>query len=308
MTLGDSTENDGPVVFGEVLFDCFENGEAVLGGAPFNIAWHLRGFGLQPLFISRVGDDARGRRVLQAMTEWGLDTKGVQVDGEHPTGTVRVALKQGQPSFDILPDQAYDYIDRNLVRDALGARRHSLLYHGSLIARQAVSAAALDWIRRDRGIPIFVDINLRSPWWTPSLLPGYLQNSRWVKLNDAELRLIDDTGNSDVELAATALRGRYGLDLLILTLGADGALFLTKNTYLRGRPGTVSRLVDTVGAGDAFSAVVILGLLLNWRKEIILQRAIEFAASVCSIRGATIRDNGFYALHLNNWENDAGKF
>lgn len=301
MKLNGKARQHQAIVFGEVLFDRFENGEAVLGGAPFNIAWHLRGFGLEPLFISRVGDDALGRHVLEAMAEWGMETRGVQLDRKHPTGTVNVSLQQGQPTFDILPDQAYDHIDKNLVRAALGSGHYSLLYHGSLIIRHTVSAAALDSIRLNQPCPIFIDINLRSPWWSHSVLPEYLRTSRWLKLNDAELHLISGIKNGDLENAAAQIRKRYDLDLLILTLGADGALFLTENSCLRGAPASVSRVADTVGAGDAFSAVTILGLLLNWRNETILQRAIDFAASVCSIRGATIQDKGFYAKHLDNW-------
>ena len=76
------------VVFGEVLFDVFPGGEAVLGGAAFNVAWNLQGLGLAPLFVSRVGADELGRRVLDAMASWGMETRGVEVDSSRPTGRV----------------------------------------------------------------------------------------------------------------------------------------------------------------------------------------------------------------------------
>ena len=100
----------GPVLFGEVLFDRFPSGDVVLGGAPFNVAWHLQAFGLAPLFLSRVGDDDLGREVLSAMRSWGMETFGVQVDSEHPTGAVEVRIADDEPSYEILPEQAYDYI------------------------------------------------------------------------------------------------------------------------------------------------------------------------------------------------------
>ena len=121
-----------PVVFGEVLFDTFPDGAAVLGGAPFNVAWHLQGFGLDPLFISRIGDDEPGTRVLDTMRAWGMDIRGLQVDDDHPTGKVQVSLDHGQPSFSILADQAYDFIELEAAVGAATRAAPALLYHGSL--------------------------------------------------------------------------------------------------------------------------------------------------------------------------------
>lgn len=128
-----------PVLFGEVLFDCFEDGSRVLGGAPFNVAWHLQAFGCSPLFISRVGDDPWGRKIRDVMQRWGMTTAGLQKDSAHPTGEVQVSLKQGQPSFDILPDRAYDHIHC----EGIPPMNPSLVYHGSLGLRQAESANTL---------------------------------------------------------------------------------------------------------------------------------------------------------------------
>ena len=100
-----------PIVVGEVLFDEMPDGVRVLGGAPFNVAWHLAAFGLRPLMISRVGADDAGDEVLAAMESWGMDTSGVQRDPVHPTGKVRVELDAGEPTFEILPGQAYDHVD-----------------------------------------------------------------------------------------------------------------------------------------------------------------------------------------------------
>ena len=132
-----------PVVFGEVLFDIFPGGESVLGGAPFNVAWNLQGLGLEPLFISRVGNDELGERVLGSMRDWGMDTRGVQLDRTHPTGTVGIELDGAEPTYTIHPNQAYDHIDPTAAIDALGDERPALLYHGSLALRQPVSRGAL---------------------------------------------------------------------------------------------------------------------------------------------------------------------
>jgi len=286
-----------PVVFGEVLFDTFPDGTAVLGGAPFNAAWHLHGFGANPLFISRIGDDAHGREVVAAMEAWGMSTAGLQHDLEHPTGTVRIALVgAGGHTFDILPDQAYDHIDPAAARHALPADA-GVLYHGSLI-RRAGSAKALDGLRAT-GLPMFVDVNLRVPWWQTEAVNAMLDGVRWVKLNDDEL--FELGGEGDVETTAEAFRLAHGIELLVVTRGAEGALLVGDEGREAGVPVAVEDIVDTVGAGDAFAAVTLLGLLNGWAPATVLERALAFAADICRIRGATVADPDLYRRHLDRW-------
>jgi fructokinase len=148
-----------PLVFGEVLFDCFPDGSRVLGGAPFNVARHLRGLGLDPLFVSRVGTDDAGDEVGAAMRRWGMDQAGLQHDPSHPTGQVTVSIADGQPSYTILPDQAYDLIAPPGQAPGIG-----LVYHGSLAVRRPESRRTLDGIIAGCTAPVFVDVNLREPW------------------------------------------------------------------------------------------------------------------------------------------------
>ncbi len=101
-------EQRRPVIFGEVLFDRFPDGSLVLGGAPFNVAWHLQAFGQAPLLISRVGDDPLGRQVRGAMLDWGMDTAGLQLDSAHATGTVEVRFDHGEPSYGPWPPACAD--------------------------------------------------------------------------------------------------------------------------------------------------------------------------------------------------------
>lgn len=291
-----------PLIFGEVLYDLFPDGIAVPGGAPFNVAWHLQGFGLAPLFVSRIGDDELGNRMLAAMTAWGMDTRGVQRDPQHPTGRVRVSFHDGEPHFDILADQAYDFIDRDAVSALLRERRYGLSYHGSLIARHAAARAALDEMRA-HGLPLFVDVNLRDPWWRGGWLGEALDKARWAKLNVRELRVLspDWQGDDDPAACGEALRRRHDLEVLVVTLGEAGALVLAEGERVETRPGPMQGLVDTVGAGDAFSAVAIMGLLEGWPLEIVAQRAVDFAAAVCRMRGATGDDPNLYQSHLRKW-------
>ena len=106
-----SSVSNAPVyVVGEVVFDLFPGGGRVLGGAPFNVAWHLQAFGNRPQLISRVGDDEPGREVLQAMQAWGMSIAGVQIDHEHPTGQVAVELVDHEPRYQIVPDCSYNFV------------------------------------------------------------------------------------------------------------------------------------------------------------------------------------------------------
>jgi len=294
-----------PLIFGEVLFDTFDDGVEVLGGAPFNVAWHLRGFGLSPIFVSRIGEDGRGARVLDAMRDWGLDTGAVQRDRSRPTGIVRVTLSGGQPSFDIVPDQAYDFIADEPVRTVLAGESVALMYHGSLALRGPDSRATAEALRARTGAPVFMDVNLRPPWWRAENLVNCLRGATWVKLNDDELKelgVVSGTAQADLEAAARAFYLHYGLQILILTRGAQGATVFGADREVNGVPPTIERVVDTVGAGDAFSAVTILGLICGWSISRILPRALEFAARICAQRGATANDPEMYRQLLTRWE------
>jgi fructokinase len=294
------------VVVGEVLFDVFPDGSRVLGGAPFNVAWHLQAFDLNPFMVTRVGDDAAGEEILAAMAAWGMDREGVQIDSRAPTGQVRVELDRGSPTFTILSDQAYDRLDGETAVAALAGYQLSLLYHGSLIARTVPARESLAAVRDRSRLPAFVDVNLRDPWWTAPGVEALLDRARWIKLNDDELERL--TGG-DAELPNGGLEGRastlarlHRLAQVVVTRGDRGALVCSGPEVIRGQVPHAVEVVDTVGAGDAFSAVWIAGLLAGWRPVEALPRALEFAAAVCTVRGATSRDRDLYDGFLDRWE------
>ena len=290
------TEGWRPLIVGEVLFDEMPDGIRVLGGAPFNVAWHLEAFGLRPLVITRVGVDESGDEVLTAMESWGMDTSGVQRDDFHPTGHVQVDLHDGEPTFHILPDQAYDHLDCGLAVQAMAGEPLSLMYHGSLISRGEVSRSALDVLKAEPGHPVFIDVNLRNPWWSREDVVALVRSARWVKVNENELALL--AGASD-SAAAEAFRIDYELDAVIVTRGGRGAVVVDGDGIFEATPPAEVEVVDTVGAGDAFSAVFILGLANGWPIELSLERAIEFAAAVCMVPGATTEDRRLYSRFEN---------
>ena len=295
-----------PIVFGEVLFDRFPDGSEVLGGAPFNVAWHLAAFGLDPLLVTRIGDDEPGRRVLEAMARRGLDTAGVQVDPGAPTGTVRVLLDPAGPGFEIPPNQAFDNIDADQALAAAGPAAAALLYHGSLAVRAPASAAALATLREALAVPRFVDVNLRAPWWEADAVRRLAAAAAVIKLNDDELpALLGDAagGTGGIDALAGRARSVLGADWLVVTLGAEGALVVTADgERLRESPPDDVAVVDTVGAGDALSAVMIAGRLRRWSPGTALRRAVAFASRICGVRGAVPDDPAFYEPTLATWK------
>jgi len=278
-------------IFGEVLFDCFPTGEQILGGAPFNVAWHLQALGDQPCFISRVGKDDRGDRVLRAMRTWGLSTAAVQVDGEHPTGRVEVTIKENEPSYDIVADSAYDFISAEQLNKPLAA---GILYHGTLCLRNRTSRNALGKIARSRKVKIFLDVNLRPPWWQRDEVFAWLKNSHWAKMNQEELFLLGEA-KTDLRQQMAELQETCGLEQLIVTRGEQGTLIRTSAGEFHSLvPEKVGQLVDTVGAGDAFSAIYIHGLRAGWSIDASLSHAQRFASKIIGLRGATTTDSAFY--------------
>lgn len=287
-----------PLIFGEVLFDCFEDGNLVLGGAPFNVAWHLQAFGQAPLLVSRVGDDPLGRRIRSAMQAWDMDCAGLQLDSAHPTGTVQVTMKGGEPAFEIVSDRAYDFIDDRALPPLDSV---SLLYHGSLALRNPVSRHALVALQQRSNASVFIDVNLRPPWWDKDEITARLRNARWVKLNAGELQLLAPPGG-DVAEQAEALQSRYGIDQLFVTRGANGAFARTSTGEIHQvTPSGDLEIADTVGAGDAFASVLLLGLANNWPLPLLLERAQAFAGAVVGIQGATVDDRNFYQPFLSAW-------
>jgi len=288
-----------PVIFGEVLYDCFPDGQAVLGGAPFNVAWHLQGFGLSPLFISRVGDDPLGHRVRDAMHNHGMNTSGLQLDSSHPTGKVTISLSDSSHSFEIIPDQAYDYIDQGALPPMPDS---TLFYHGSLAARSPISAQTLAVLATRYASKRMVDVNLRSPWWQQQQVLEMVNNAWLAKLNDEELRQLVPVADNDASRMQQLIKNA-GLQLLLLTRGAAGAELLTAaGDRFQVTPDAVTDVIDTVGAGDALTSVLIMAVLQGWPYQQALERSQAFASAIIGRRGAIVEEPGFYQPFIDAWE------
>lgn len=281
----------------------------VLGGAPFNVACHLRAFGLDPVLVTRTGSDTFHDRIVDVMEHKGMDTVGVQRDPRHPTGQVAVHLKpDGSHQFEILDYQAYDFIDPVLAR-LIGLNvRPRLMYYGTLAQRHEISRRALSSLLESACTPRMLDLNLRKPWYDTQTLKRSLERADIVKMNETELATLARTLRlriNDEKEQATELIKRFKLDSLLVTRGEHGAWLLDKQGKLASTIPDASaaavKVQDTVGAGDAFSAVFIVGRLLGWPPAETMQRAALFASAICGIRGAVPQDENFYNEFLQAW-------
>lgn len=293
------------VIFGEVLADVFPD-QTVLGGAPFNVARHLQAFGASPVMISRTGMDGLGETLLANMHRLGMSCAGMQRDAQRPTGQVRVTFVDERHRFEILPDQAYDHVCSETTLQVVRALRPRLAYFGTLAQRQPSSRLALQAMLDACECPLFLDINLREPWYDVEVVEHSLHAADIVKLNDEELAVISELlglGSADAERQAQALQQRFSLQQVLVTCGAAGSWLLdeTGRVHRLGRAVGDGELVDTIGAGDAYAAIFMLGRLRGWHVDEAMQRASTYAAAICRIRGAVPDEPVFFEPYRQAW-------
>lgn len=277
-------------VLGEALVDEFHDGP-VAGGAPFNVARSLAALGAPALFISRIGaEDDNGRLVLDSARRYGLDSAGVQRDLQHATGRVSVHEGPGGHRFEIHGDAAWDHIDAEAARPHLAETAAAWVYFGSLAQRLPVSRASLRALVKPFAGARFLDLNLRPGDQTRLLAAESLMLADWVKVNDEELAQLAgwfDCAAADDVGRAGALMARFALQRLVLTCGASGWRFYAPGGVLLAQGAGViqPRMVDTVGAGDAFTALLLAGLALGRDLPATLALANRYASFICGVRG-----------------------
>jgi len=274
---------------GEVLWDLLPAGKQ-LGGAPANFVCHAQALSASARLISRVGHDPAGQEIISRLAGFGLPTETIAVDAVAPTGTVSVEVSaDGQPRFTIHENVAWDRIEAGA--NALAAvRRADAICFGTLAQRTRFareSIGALLAAARPEAWRIF-DINLRPPFVEEDVIFRSLTAANVLKLNEQELPVLAALFNLRGEPVhqITALADRFSLRLVALTRGGHGSLLFAGGA-IEEHPGLPAVVRDTVGAGDAFTAAVTIGLLRGWPLEKISRHANAIAAFVCSQPGAT---------------------
>ncbi|MBI1842677.1 MAG: carbohydrate kinase [Verrucomicrobia bacterium] len=276
------------VAIGEVLWDLLPGGRQ-LGGAPANFAYHASALGGNSRLISRVGGDELGREALHLLKRVGVATDCVQVDETRPTGTVGVQVaSDGQPRFTIHENVAWDAIRNEAAGSDAIAGAHAVCF-GSLAQRSEPSRSTIRSLVTASPRPALriLDVNLRQHYFSPRLIEESLALANVLKLNDGELPRLSEIFHleGDIPSRLSQLASRYNLRTIAYTRGSGGSLLFSEGRW-SDHPGASVAVVDTVGAGDSFTAAMTLGLLSGWDLDRINEHANQVAAHVCSRAGA----------------------
>jgi fructokinase len=278
---------------GEVLWDVFPGGKEP-GGAPANFAYFVKNLGQDGIIASRVGSDLMGEEILESLENLNLSRDFIQIDPVHPTGIVEVKVDPGgQPDYIIKESVAWDFLELTEKWKGLAAKTDVICF-GTLAQRSPVSRKTIvDFLGlSSRGTIKILDINLRQNFYSPEVIEKSLELSTILKLNENELELIRkmkiieaSAGRSEI-LFCRALMAEYDIDLVCVTKGRKGSLLINrKNHYIH--PGYKVNVIDTVGAGDAFTAAVAVGYLKGANLKEMSDAASRLGSWVCSQRGPT---------------------
>jgi fructokinase len=277
------------VGLGEILWDLFPGGRK-LGGAPANFACHANRLGVEGVTASSVGDDAPGRDILGSLRQMGLGEQYIQIQREYPTGTVTVRIDaRGVPSYTIHEGVAWDHMAFGPGLEDLAGRADAVCV-GSLAQRCEASRNTIHRFldaTRPACLRVF-DVNLRQGFYSRDVIETTLRKTRVVKMNDEEWPMLARLlgimpGFPD---GLDTLRERFGLEAIALTRGPGGSVLFSRNG-LHELGAVPVKVVDTVGAGDAFTAALTVGMLNGWPFPLAHEHAAKVAAYVCTQCGAT---------------------
>ena len=278
------------VGLGEILWDMFPEGKK-LGGAPANFAYHAKAIGkesVESFIVSKIGNDDFGSEISTMLRGLNIDQSYLGVDSKYSTGTVTVDLdEKGSPAYIIDRDVAWDYIPRI---PAEFAQSVDAICFGTLAQRSHVSMNSISQFLTNvpnTALKIF-DINLRQSYYTVDLIENSLEMANVLKINDEEIMVVGNLLGIDAEEEniLQEIIDRYSLKLGILTKGGEGSTLMSaekKSSF----PGFNVSVQDSVGAGDAFTAAVAVGLLRGYDLGYINECANKLASHVCTVSGAT---------------------
>lgn len=270
---------------GELLWDMLPSG-SVLGGAPANFAYHAGRLGAGAAVISAVGKDQMGKEAQNLLERYGV--RALLSLSENPTGSVGVQLINGIPSYTIIEDVAWDDIRLTPQMYNEVAEADAICF-GSLAQRCQTSREAICELIEHASSDCLVvyDANLRQNFYSKEIVLDSLFRANILKINSEELDTFSDlfglTGSE--EERCLSLLTSFGLTIVALTKGADGScLFAGRDKSLLPSPQVL--VADTVGAGDAFTAALVLGVLNGSKLADLHRKAVELSAWVCTCKGA----------------------
>jgi fructokinase len=283
-------ELNKPIIagFGEILWDLLPSGKQ-LGGAPANFAYHAGALGAEAFPVSSVGEDDHGREIMSLLKHKGISADFISVDPLHSTGSVTVNLDaNGVPAYVIHENVAWDHIPFKDHIPILASRLDAVCY-GSLAQRCETSRNTLRQLLDSlhSGCLKVFDINLRQHYYSEDILTETMLASDILKLNDGELTVMADMMSlrgTEKEMLMQLME-KFSFRLIALTKGEKGSILMSQNDY-SSQTALPVKIVDTVGAGDAFTAAMTMGYLKNFPLEQIHVQANRLAGFVCSQAGA----------------------
>ncbi|WP_254062409.1 carbohydrate kinase [Acidobacterium sp. S8] len=282
------------VGLGELLWDLLPGGKQ-LGGAPANFAVMSARLGNHGVIASRIGRDALGDEARAVLASFPADNKFLQQDDEHATGSVSVTLKDGQPEYVIHEPVAWDFLDYSPAWADLSRRADAVCF-GTLAQRHEVSRTAIrSFLQGTSGqcVRIF-DVNLRTPFYHAKLLEDSLQLATIVKLNEIEMPIVmsllgltQNAGSDEESLlrCARLLLDKFPPQLICITMGSQGSLLVTREAHHRHH-GIQTKVADTVGAGDAFTAALVHAYLRKASLALLNEAGNRWGSWVASQKGA----------------------
>ncbi len=282
--------------FGEILFDVYPDGKK-LGGAPFNFIYHIIKLTGKANFVSRVGNDQNGDEILQILKDREISSEFIQIDQNHKTGVAKTTLNEKKiPDFIIEENVAYDFIELTDPLKKLISQNTDCFYFGTLAQRSEQSRNTVQKLAADPNIKCICDLNIRQNYYTPETIEQSLSASDVLKLNEQELELVNKLIiKSEVNKTETVekMMRIFNIELLCVTKGSSGAILYKdgQENYYKIKN---DKVVDTVGAGDAYASMLCIGYLMNWSIEKINKLASEFANEIIKVKGALPEDDTVY--------------
>lgn len=274
------------ICFGEMLWDVLPTGKQP-GGAPMNVAVHLKNLGHNPQMISRIGHDELGKELLDFLKEKGLSTGLIQQSETHLTGVVKANVSdKNEVTYKIVQPVAWDYIQCDEALETTVANAQVFVY-GSLAARSAASADTLFRLLKKASFKVF-DVNLRAPHYAQNTLEQLLRTADMVKMNANELGMLAAwyAPNDDEQSAIITLAETFDVQTICVTKGEQGAVLWTGGKFYQSAGFQVD-VQDTIGSGDSFLAALLTCLLEGQSPADSVQFACAMGSLVATYRGAT---------------------
>ena len=277
------------VGIGEILWDMLPSGK-VIGGAPANFAYHAQELGESSIVVSCIGNDELGREIISSLEKKDMPTEFLYIDKNHPTGVVSARInKEGKPSYLIQEEVAWDYIPTSTLMRELAFKSAAVCF-GTAAQRSQLSRMTIQTfvgLMEQDSIRVF-DINLRQNFYSQDVIETSLSLANVLKLNVNELSVVKKLLrlNGDEKKILNELSRKYSLNLIALTRGREGSILFTEGKT-SNHEGHKINVEDTVGAGDAFVAGLVTGMLRGYELDDLNNKANRVASYICSKHGAT---------------------